>query len=78
VKEKWAKMLELLPFRRTDTAESAAAIERAEQSCVTARADLDQASQLRAEAEEAAAEVRAHNRANMFDDFLQRVMQGRA
>jgi hypothetical protein len=56
--------------------EASAAVAAANESHDKAVGQRDAMTRLRAEADEIRAEVRAHNEANRFDDFLLRVMRG--
>ncbi len=70
-------MQRLLPFRRAEeSGDASAAIEAADRSHRTASADRERMAKVRQEAERLAAEVRAHNSANRYDEFLQRAMRG--
>ena len=75
----WTRMLrELWPFGSPAPSEAAAnAVRAAEASLMRAHADKRLAAELRVEAELARAQVRAHNKANRFDRWLQEVIQGR-
>lgn len=57
--------------------EAADAIRAADQSHARAVDQRDAMTRLRVEADEVRAEVRAHNEANRFDDFLASVIRGR-
>lgn len=70
---KWSN---LNPFRRRPSSEDAAkAVQDAEKSRSRAFNDRDAAAEQRVEAEHWAAQVKAHNTANRFDDWLARVVQ---
>lgn len=60
-----------------DLNEAKKANEAADESRVRGKVDHELAVRLRESADQAAADVRAHNSANRYDDFLRRVVQGR-
>jgi hypothetical protein len=74
----WRRRLRALwPFGAPDTRHEAdAALEAAEQSLRRAVEDRRTASAVRAEAEVWEQQIRDHNSANRYDDFLLRVMRG--
>lgn len=76
---KWRRTLQnLWPFGvRPSTGQATDAIRAAEQSQVQAFHDRAQAAATRAVAEELEAQIHRHNVANHFDDWLQKVIQGR-
>ncbi len=61
--------------RRTSSPEAADAVQAADLSRRTALSDRDQMAHLRVQADQAAAEARAHNTANHFDTWLQQVVR---
>jgi hypothetical protein len=68
----------LWPFgHQRPSPEATAAVESAERSKAQAHNDRVRAAAVRALADQLAAEVKAHNTANRYDDFLRRVVQGR-
>ena len=70
-------MRNLWPFGpHPSTALAADAIRAAERSQVRASHDRADAAATRAVAEELEAQMRRHNTANRFDEFLQRTMRG--
>lgn len=76
--EWWRKMRALLAFGRRDRSDraSTAAVEAATRSHERAVADRCRASAQRAEAEVWATQVRDHNTANRYDDWLRQIVQG--
>ncbi len=56
--------------------EASAALAAADRSHEQAVGQRDAMTRLRVEAEHVTAEVRAHNEANRYDDFLTRVIRG--
>jgi hypothetical protein len=72
----WKQLRTMWPFpERADTHEAVAAQQAATLSQIRAQNDRCRAAAQRAVAEELAASIRAHNTANHYDMFLQRVMQ---
>lgn len=72
----WKQLLALWPFTgRSNTHEAVAAQQAASLSQRRAQEARRRAAAQRAVAEEVAASIRAHNTANHFDTWLQRVMQ---
>ncbi len=69
-------MQALWPFGRHDQSAAISAVAAAERSHQRAVADRLQAAETRAQAEVYAAQIRDHNAANRYDDFLRRVMRG--
>lgn len=73
----WLRSMRLCWARRPSDEALAAAVD-AEARRLRACRDREEARQVRAAAEEVAATVRAHNKANRYDDFLRHVMTGGA
>lgn len=72
-------MRELWTFgKRHGSEQAAAAVIAAQRSHQTAVSDREAMASVRVEAEQLAEQVRAHNSANRYDDFLRRVMRGDA
>jgi hypothetical protein len=73
----WKQLLALWPYggRSNSTHEAVAAQQAASLSQMRAQQARVRAAAQRAVAEELAASIRAHNTANHYDTFLQRVMQ---
>jgi hypothetical protein len=69
-------MRAIWPFSQTDSHEAQEALSRAVESGRRAKEDHKLALKMRAQNEEAAEAVRAHNAANRYDEFLRRVVQG--
>jgi hypothetical protein len=72
----WAAKVQawLIPKRDRDAADAIAAADKSHARAVGQR---DAMTKLRVEADEVRAQVRAHNEANRFDDFLASVIRGR-
>lgn len=74
----WRKLRTMWPFGvRQPSTEAVAAVKAAELSQKRALGDRAKAAVTLAEAQKWAAEVKAHNVANRYDDMLQRLVQGR-
>lgn len=72
-------MRALWPFGNRDIDPNAAreAVRSSDKRRIDSLVQREMAGRLLESAEQAAADVRAHNTANRYDDFLRRVVQGR-
>jgi hypothetical protein len=71
----WLRRMRAL-FAPRRGGEASAALDAANRSHDRAVGEREAMTRLRREADRAGAEVRAHNEANRFDDFLARVIRG--
>ena len=72
----WKKLRALWPFGPIPSHEAVAAQQAASLSQMRAQDARVRAAAQRAEAEEVARTIRAHNTANHYDNFLQRIVRG--
>jgi hypothetical protein len=75
----WGQKLRTMwPFgTQTSSEEAIKALRDAQVSASRAASDRAHAARLRGQTEEAVEQVRQHNTANRYDEFLRRVVQGR-